>query len=75
MATAIPAGWIACIATVRFTDGTVRAQHTFYLPAGSTNEQLIYRAWQIWSPARAGSDGRFVDPTLTVEAAGLAVAA
>jgi len=69
MSPALPMGWIPYEATVRYSDGTIRAQHTFHAPADATDAELKGRAWSIWSPARAGMDGRFLDPTLTVVSA------
>lgn len=69
MSPELPAGWIAYTATVRYSDGSIRAQHTFFYPADATDAQLKSRAWGIWSPARFGPDGRFLDPTLTVVSA------
>ncbi len=59
MSPELPAGWIAYTATVRYSDG----------PADAADAQLNSRAWGIWSPARFGPDGRFLDPTLTVVSA------
>jgi len=72
-----PANWIAYRATVRFGDGSIRATHEFFAPADLTESELRSHVYSIWTPARAGRDGSFVDPTLTVEAvaAGLQVAA
>jgi hypothetical protein len=42
-------------------------RHRFALAHDTPMPALHTRAWQIWSPARAGSDGRFLAPGLSVE--------
>jgi len=71
-----PADWIAYRATVRYSDGSIRATHEFLAPADLTEIELRSHVYGIWWPARSNV-GPFVCPTLTVEAVafGLQVAA
>jgi len=57
----LPPGWIwyrACL-----PDGR---SHCFAHPADTPAAVLRTRAWQVWSPARAGRDGGFCAAGLTV---------
>lgn len=58
----LPPGWAWFCASL--PDGR---QHRFGYAANADAGALLRRAWEIWSPARTGPDGRFL-------AAGLAVA-
>lgn len=62
-----PSNWIAYEAVVRCDDGSIRAKHTFWYDKNATGAQLIDRVWEIWSLARVGPNGEWVDPTLTVK--------
>lgn len=61
-ATNLPPGWTWFC--VRLPDGRC---HRFAQAADAAAAVLLRRAWEIWSPARAGPDGRFLAPGLVVE--------
>ncbi|WP_179505727.1 MULTISPECIES: hypothetical protein [unclassified Sphingomonas] len=60
----LPPGWIWYDA--RLPDGR---EHRFAHAVSDDHAALLARAWAIWSPARAGRDGRFLAPGLLVQAA------
>jgi hypothetical protein len=59
----LPPGWVWYRASL--PDGR---NHRFAHAAMADQAALCARAWAIWSPARAGADGRFLAPGLRVAA-------
>jgi hypothetical protein len=61
----LPPGWAWFRAAL--PDGRT---HCFGYARDATAPMLARRAWQIWSPARAGPDGCWLTPGLVVHACG-----